>query len=201
MLNFIPWVALTVACALVARRVLRERLVVFWLLWSGVVHVAMEASYGLFPEVVRARATTTFGEFMLSGSDWSWFDPRWWSATYGQYARYDGRYAEHDPIIVFICYTEILLGPACFLLAWMIQRRHRLRHPVQLVLCTCQIYGTVLYFAQPLFAGNWAETITDDPFELLVFVVVLNGLWIGAPLAMIAQSFYASGNGPKPLES
>src|SRR5690606_20642577 len=179
-------------CALVARRVLRERLVVFWLLWSGVVHVAMEASYGLFPEVVQARATTTFGEFMLSGSEWSWFDPRWWSSTYGQYARYDGRYAEHDPIVVFICYTELLLGPACFLLAWLVQTGHRLRHSVQLVLCTCQIYGTVLYFAQPWVAANWATTMTDNWFELLVFVVVLNGLWIGAPVAMIVQSFRAA---------
>src|SRR5262249_2734770 len=147
MVALTPMLLLTVASAVLALRLRRERLITFWLLWSGLIHLVMEASYGLFHERVTARATTTFTEFLFSAAPiGSWFDPRWWAGVYGQYARYDGRYAVGDPLVIFICYTELVLGPLCFLLVWLIQRQSAFRHKVQLVLCTAQFYGTVLYF-------------------------------------------------------
>lgn len=149
----------------------------------------MEGSYGLFPNEVKTRAATTFTERMFETSSvLSWFDPRWWATLYEQYARYDARYALHDPLVIFFCHTELLLGPVCFLLVYLIVKSHPLRHPVQLMLCTAQFYGTVLYFFSPLIYGTWSKVMTPDSFELIVFVLILNGLWLAVPAAMMVQS-------------
>ncbi len=192
MIALTPMLLFTLAAAAFAWRMKRERLLTFWLLWSGLIHIVMESSYGLLPHVVTARATTTFTQYLFTPAPIaSWFDPRWWASVYGQYARYDGRYTVADPTILFICYTELLLGPLCFLLVWMIQSGNRLRHRVQLVLCTAQFYGTVLYFVAPMIQGNWSTVMTHDTFELIVFVISLNGLWMVIPGWMIYQSFTA----------
>ena len=77
MVALVPMLLLTVGAAAVAVRLKRERLVTFWLLWSGLIHIVMEASFGTFHEVVTTRATTTFTQFLFSHvSPASWFDPR-----------------------------------------------------------------------------------------------------------------------------
>ncbi len=189
MISLIPMLLLTAASAGLAFRLRRERLISFWLLWSGLIHLFMEASYGAFSQVVQTRATTTFTEFLLSPAPLTAIvDPRWWASVYTQYARYDGRYAEHDPLVIFICYTEFILGPLCFFLVWLIQKGSPFRHRVQLVLCTAQFYGTVLYFVAPMLQGTWSRVMSHDPFEVADFVVGLNGLWMLIQGIMIVQS-------------
>src|SRR5262245_61941325 len=104
MITLVPTLLLTVGAGVVAVRLRRERLVTFWLLWSGLIHLLLEGSYGIFHELVKTRSTTTFTQFLLSrASIFSWFDPRWWANFYVQYARYDARYIEQDPLVIFIC--------------------------------------------------------------------------------------------------
>jgi cholestenol delta-isomerase len=171
MIALTPALLITIGCGALAWRARRER---------------------LHPEVVTARATTTFTEYVLGpASLGDWFDSRFWARAYGQYARYDARYLTAQPTVVFICFTEVVLGPLCLLLAWLIQRDSPFRHPLQLVLCTAQFYGTVLYFVEPMVAGTWSEVMTQDPFELWVFVILLNGVWMVVPGLMIGQSVRA----------
>jgi hypothetical protein len=192
MVALTPMLLLTIAAGALAWRLRRERLTTYWLLWSGLIHLVMEASYGAFHEVVTTRSTITFTQFLFTKvSIGSWFDPRWWASVYTQYARYDARYSEQDPLVIFICYTEFLFGPACFLLVWAIQKGKAWRHKLQLVLCTAQFYGTVLYFVAPMMQGTWSRQMTHDPLELWIFVVALNGLWMIVPGIMIVQSWRA----------
>jgi hypothetical protein len=189
MVALMPMLFFTIGSAAVAFRFRRERLTTFWLLWSGLIHIVMEASYGTFHYVVTSRSTTTFTEFLFSRiSITSWVDPRWWASIYIQYARYDGRYFEGDPVVIFICYTEFVLGPLCFLLVYLIQKNSPYRHRVQLLLCTAQLYGTVLYFVAPVLQGTWSRVMTKDPFELAVFVFGLNALWMIVPVGLLYQS-------------
>ncbi len=189
MIALTPILLLIAASAALAIYLRRERLITFWLLFSGLIHLVIEASYGLFPHMVQTRATTTFTEFLLSHAPiTSWIDPRWWASAYTQFARYDARYAEHDPLVIFFCYTELILGPLCFLLVWLIHRGSAYRHRVQLVLCTAQLYGCVLYFVAPVMQGTWGSVMTNDPFELWVYIIGLNALWIIVPAVMIFQS-------------
>jgi cholestenol delta-isomerase len=192
MVALIPMLLLTLAAGALAWRLGRERLVTFWLLWSGLIHLVMEASYGAFHEVVKTRSAITFTQFLFSRISFgAMFDPRWWASVYTQYARYDARYSEQDPLVIFICYTEFLFGPACFLLVWAIHKGKAWRHKLQLVLCTAQFYGTVLYFVAPMMQGTWSRQMTRDPLELWVFVIGLNALWMIVPGIMIVQSWRA----------
>jgi hypothetical protein len=192
MVALTPMLLLSVAAGVLAWRLRRERLITYWLLWSGLVHIVMEASYGTFHRVVTTKSTITFTEFLFTRVPISsWVDPRWWASVYTQYARYDARYMEQDPIVIFICYTEFLLGPLCFLLVYLIQKGSPYRHRVQLALCTAQFYGTVLYFFAPMMQGTWSRVMTHDSFELWVFVIALNGLWMIVPGSMIYQSLRA----------
>jgi hypothetical protein len=189
MVALVPMLLLTVAAGAAAWRLRRERLVSYWLLWSGLIHIVMEASYGAFHQVVTTKSTITFTEFLFTHVPISsWFDPRWWASVYTQYARYDARYSEHDPLVIFICYTEFVLGPLCFYLVYLIQTGSAYRHRVQILLCTAQFYGTVLYFFAPMLQGTWDRVMTHDPLELWAFVIILNGLWMIVPGAMIVQS-------------
>jgi hypothetical protein len=190
MVAMVPMTLFTLLAGAIAWKVKRERLLTFWLCWSGLIHIVMEASYGAFHEVVKTRSSITFTEFLFSPAPIaSWFDPRWWASVYTQYARYDARYMEQDPLVIFICYTEFFFGPACFFLVWMIQKGNAYRHRLQLILCSAQFYGTVLYFVMPMVQGTWSRVMTADPLELWVFVIILNGLWMIVPGIMVYQSF------------
>jgi cholestenol Delta-isomerase len=184
-----PMLLLTLGAGALAWKLKRERLVTFWLLWSGLIHIVMEASYGSFHEVVTTKSSITFTQFLFSHVGISqWFDPRWWASVYTQYARYDARYMEQDPLVIFICYTEFILGPLCFFLVYLIHKGSAYRHRVQILLCTAQFYGTVLYFLAPVVQKTWARVMTHDTFELWVFVIILNGLWMIVPALMVGQS-------------
>lgn len=189
---FVPPLLLTALCVVLAARAPGERLVVGWLLWSGMIHIFMELSYGFFPDEVVRRSAITFSEFMVQPTSvFGFLDPHWWAHMYEQYARYDGRYLDHDPVILLITQVELLMGPACLLLVALIARRSPYRHPVQLMLCTAQIYGTYVYFFTPIYRGDWSVTMTHELFDLWTYVIFLNGLWIVIPALLIVQSLRA----------
>ena len=187
--KFVPLLVSTLVCLVVARRASHEKLVTFWLLWSGCIHLFMELSYGFFPEVVTQGSQIGFLEFMAQPAGmFSFLDPHWWSGLYTQYGRYDGRYVTHDSVILMVTQAELVMAPGCFALAWMIAKRNRWRHGVQILLCTLQAYGTYVYFFDPVYRGTWSTVMTHDIFDLFTFVIGLNGLWIAVPMIMIWQS-------------
>ena len=190
---FVPLLLLTVLCGVLAYVSKKERLIIFWLLWSGIIHILLETSYSVFHEVVKVQRETTFMEYMLSPVDsiGVWFDLKWWASIYEQYARYDARYMLHDPSVVFFGYIEIPMGIGCFLLIYLIYKNSSYRHPVQLILCAAQCFGTIMYFTEPLVSGTWSTVMTANTFELIVYVFMLNGLWITIPILMMRQSTLA----------
>jgi len=44
------------------------------------------------------------------------------------------------------------------------------------------------YSFAPVYCADRATTMTSDPFELTVYVLLLNGLWIVVPALLILQS-------------
>ena len=192
MITLTPMLILVAICIAIAMRFKQERAIVLWLLISGFIHVLCEVNYGFFYPLVAEQSAITFSEFLLvPASLGEWFDPRWWVGFYEQYARYDARYSLHGPTVILLCYAEILMGPACFFLVWLIKKGSRFRHPCQLVLCSLQIFGTFIYFFHPMVAGTWSEVMTQDPFEQIVYIWILNGLWIAIPSILVAQSVRA----------
>jgi len=192
MLAALPLVGVSLLSLIFALLARKEKALVYWLLMSGAIHIILEGSYGFYHKEVTTKATTTFlDRFVEDVPVESAINPHWWAALYSQYARYDGRYAESDPMVVFFCYTELVEGILCFLLVYLIQSDSKYRHPTQIVCCTAQAFGTVFYFITPIIYNNWHRVMTPDPFELWVYVIILNGLWFIIPGAMIIQSFFA----------
>eukprot|EP01113_Clastostelium_recurvatum_P009374 TRINITY_DN1450_c0_g1_i1.p1 TRINITY_DN1450_c0_g1~~TRINITY_DN1450_c0_g1_i1.p1 ORF type:complete len:235 (-),score=65.83 TRINITY_DN1450_c0_g1_i1:51-692(-) len=192
MLAGVPLVVLFVLCIILAAFARREKALIFWLLFSGIVHLLLEGSYGFFHREVTAPATVTFMErFTQDVPMERALDFHWWASLYSQYAKYDGRYSISDPMVVFFCFTELVEGVLCFLLIALILNNSKYRHPVQIVCCTAQAFGTVFYFITPILYNTWDTVMTKDPFELWVYVIILNGLWMVVPGAMIIQSFNA----------
>jgi len=59
-----------------------------------------------------------------------------------EYGKADSRYLVSDPMIVSVeMLTAFLLTPLCVVLAYAISQQSPYRHWLQLVLCTCELYG------------------------------------------------------------
>ncbi|KAN0043321.1 hypothetical protein ACTA71_010969 [Dictyostelium dimigraforme] len=189
---FVPLAVLTALCVVFSLFVKREKLVVFWLLWSGLIHIILEGSYGFFAHEVTKASTVSFTEKMLElvPLENAW-NPHWYAQLYSQYAKYDLRYAIQDPMVVFFCFMELVQGVSCFLLVACVITQARVRHALQIFLCSIQGLGTVFYFITPYIYGLWEQQISSDPFELWVYVVGLNGLWLLIPIILTIQSFIA----------
>ncbi|KAF2074486.1 hypothetical protein CYY_004191 [Polysphondylium violaceum] len=189
---FVPLAVLSVFCVLLASCVKKEKLIVFWLLWSGLIHIILEGSYGFFAHEVTEASKVSFTEKMLEQVPLvNAVDPHWYASLYSQYAKYDLRYAIADPMVVFFCFLELVQGAFCFILALAVIKQANCRHALQIFLSALQGLGTVFYFITPYIYGKWQEQISSDPFELWVYVVGLNGLWLLIPIILTIQSFVA----------
>lgn len=59
-----------------------------------------------------------------------------------EYGQADTRYLVSDPTILSVeILTSFLLTPICVVLAYAISQQTAYRHWLQLVLCTCELYG------------------------------------------------------------
>ncbi|EGG18738.1 putative 3-beta-hydroxysteroid-Delta(8),Delta(7)-isomerase [Cavenderia fasciculata] len=194
MFTFLPLAVLTILCVVLSLFAKKEKLILFWLLWSGLIHIILEGSYGFFAHEVTKASEVDFMEKMFEDVPMEKaFDLHWYASLYSQYAKYDLRYAIADPMVVFFCFLELVQGAACFILALFVVQQSKYRHALQIFLSALQGLGTVFYFITPYIYGKWDELISSDPFELWVYVVGLNGLWLLIPIILTIQSFIAIG--------
>jgi hypothetical protein len=149
MLAGVPLVVLTLIAVVLASLAKREKLLIFWLLFSGVIHILLEGSYGVHNDEVTKEniSQVSFTEKLMEDvpleSAW---DSHFYASLYTQYAQYDYRYAVSDPLVIFFCWTELVEGVLCFVLIYAVLANASWRHPLQILCSTAQFYGTILYF-------------------------------------------------------
>jgi hypothetical protein len=68
--------------------------------------------------------------------------------------------------------TALITGPLCLLLAWGIVGNKPWRWAVQLITCSCQMYGLAWFMAHPFFSAD--KISSDDPFLYWVIFVGFN---------------------------
>jgi cholestenol delta-isomerase len=74
--------------------------------------------------------------------------------------------------------TAVIVGPLCFLLAYSIVHNTSYRYIVQVILCTCQMYGLIWFILYPEFnVGGLASIASFDPFLFWVIFFGLNAPW------------------------
>lgn len=60
--------------------------------------------------------------------------------------------------------TAVFDGPLCFLVAFGATHNLSYRHPLQIILCTCQLYGLTWFILQPMFSDTGiAGHFSSDP--------------------------------------
>lgn len=68
--------------------------------------------------------------------------------------------------------TALVTGPLCLLLAWAIVGNKSWRWSVQVVVCTCQMYGLAWFMTHPFFLAD--KISSNDPFLYWVIFVGFN---------------------------
>lgn len=83
-----------------------------------------------------------------------------------RYGNYNGRMESGTAAMEAI--TALLDGPLCFLVAYGAANNCSFRYPLQLILCTMQLYGLLWFVLQPLFTDSGIEGhFSSDPVSLL----------------------------------
>lgn len=110
-----------------------------------------------------------------------------------EYTIADGRWGISDPTIVSLeLLTVFFCSALCFFLVIFIYTKHPLRHFLQIVLCTCELYGGHMTFCPEWLTGNKQLVgLTVDPMRHLLHLWFFNGLWVVIPVIMLVQSWRA----------
>ncbi|KAJ3049015.1 hypothetical protein HK097_009978 [Rhizophlyctis rosea] len=104
-----------------------------------------------------------------------------------EYAQGDSRYMNSDPFVTIMeAITAIFWGSGSFLTAWAIYTNHPIRHILQFLISTGQMYGDVLYYLTTLWEG--APHCSPHPFHFWFYFITLNGFWIVIPLIIMFSS-------------
>eukprot|EP01117_Protostelium_nocturnum_P002299 TRINITY_DN12958_c0_g1_i1.p1 TRINITY_DN12958_c0_g1~~TRINITY_DN12958_c0_g1_i1.p1 ORF type:complete len:224 (-),score=76.73 TRINITY_DN12958_c0_g1_i1:63-734(-) len=139
---------------------------ILWLLLSGTVHSTLEFTFVFMRDGLVGNATDL-------------------------YAAADFRYGRplEAGTAAMETITALFDGPACFLVAYAAVRGLSWRHPLQIVVSVCQLYGLVWFSLQPHFLGGIHKVASSDPFLFWVVFVGLNSPWGIVPLALVVSSF------------
>ena len=139
-----------------------------WLVLSGVIHFWVEGSFVFFRT----------DSFIKTGMDY--------------YASGDLRYNHpmEPGTKAMEAITAVLEGPMCLLIAYGHIMKASWRHPLQLVITTCQIYGLVWFILHPMCdPKGHVDHITSDTFLFWFLVVGMNAPWGIVPPLLFYQSY------------
>lgn len=141
--------------------------VVFWLILSSVVHMWLEFNY------VFARGPKDSGMYNAMNL----------------YFAADFRYGEplETGTASMETITALLVGPLCLLLAYAVVLQKSWRHPLQICVTTCQMYGLLWFIGHAWFDTKPAAS--DDPFLWWTIFFGLNLPWAIFPPLLWTQSF------------
>lgn len=92
--------------------------------------------------------------------------------------------AELGTRVVLTMCLQVVWGPGCFLVAWLILNKHPLRYPVQMLISMGQMYGAVCYYATSLVDAYILDKHYSRPeaYYFWCYFVGTNFFWIVIPL-------------------
>ncbi|CAI8042476.1 Emopamil-binding protein-like [Geodia barretti] len=151
-----------------------DKLAVFWLLYNAIVHWSIEGSFVFLS--LTGSVNTAEG---LMADLWK------------EYAKADARWGVSDPTIVSLeILTVFFNGTLTLVLVHAVLAGRSYRHFVQVLVNTCELYGGWMTFAPEWLTGS-KNLDTSSPLYLWVYLVFFNGLWVVAPVLLLAQSCLA----------
>jgi hypothetical protein len=150
-----------------------DRLVLAWLIWDIIIHVTFEGPFVILSLIGTIKESSSFT-----------------ALVWKEYGKADSRWLVSDPTIVSLeILTVFVVAPLCLLLVYAICKRRPYRHWVQLVVCTCELYGGWMTFGPEFLTGSPSLTY-NNPFYLYVYLIFFNGLWVVIPALLMYQSWH-----------
>jgi len=149
-----------------------DRVVQTWMVWVILIHMSMDIPFTIISLTGTVKDSTSF------------FALQW-----KEYGKTDTRWLVSDPTIVSQDVIHILvITPLCMLLVHAIHKRQTYRHWLQTIIGTASVYAGFMTFGPEIFSGC-PHIVTDNPFNLYVYVVFFNGLFVAMSLLLIHQSW------------
>lgn len=167
-----------------------EKLAFVWFLIDAFTHLSIELGYVYLAFTTTAQKTDNY-----LGHIWR------------EYGRADARWAIRDPVVMSIELATVFVGLLCLLMVYGVIYRSGWRHPLQIIICVCELYGGWMTFAPGkiisedalnfffvrLFLIEWIDGSPNlngsDPILLWIYLVFMNGLWVVIPLLLLWDSF------------
>ena len=148
-----------------------ELLVVGWYMIDALTHLTIEFAYVVLALTSTAEKTDSF-------MGWLW----------REYSRADARWMVRDPNVISIEILTVCLGLLCLLQVGAVLCRTKWRHPLQIVICTAELYGGWMTFCTEWVDGS-PNLNGRDPILFWIYLVFMNGLWVVIPLLLLWDSF------------
>lgn len=151
-----------------------DKLILFWLFWDIFIHFGLEGPFVYL---------SVYGTIKDS--------QQWIALPWKEYGKADKRWLVSDPTVVSLeLLTVGFVAPLCVVLIYAICAKRHYRHWLQLVVCTCELYGGWMTFCPEWLTGS-QNLVTSNWLFLWVYLVFFNMLWVVVPVLMMWQSWNA----------
>ena len=116
-----------------------------------------------------------------------------------EYDKLDGRYRRAEPLVMLVCYLEILIMfPLCLYTYRALVGRKPQRHVLQIVTSLIQLVGTYFFTLDEIIGGfkdvpvdRNLEFTNEHIFYFWIFFVAANLLWTFLPIYLISKGWAA----------
>ncbi|KAJ6004530.1 emopamil binding protein [Penicillium canescens] len=136
---------------------LSDRIAFTWMCLTGFIHLFFEAHF------VINHKTLAGGQALFS-------------QLWKEYSLSDSRYLTSDAFLVSMeAVTAFAWGPLAFLIAYCIAVQHPIRHALQIIISTGQVYGDVLYYATSLLDESYCR---PEGYYFWFYYFFFNFIWM-----------------------
>ena len=154
-----------------------DKVTLIWFMIDAATHLTIELGY------LWLALTTTAAK----GGDG--FLAKLWR----EYGRADKRWSVRDTGIVSVEIATVFVGVLCLFLVYGVWSNRSWRTPLQIIVCTCELYGGWMTFAPEWFSVPPNPNLSgSDPVLFYIYLWFMNGLWVVVPLVLLWDSWSAS---------
>jgi hypothetical protein len=142
-----------------------------WFGFDGLCHLLFEGAYVLFTLIGPIKNVKA-----LIALPWN------------EYAKADFRWNQYDPTVLSLeLLTVLVAGPMALAIVWAIITNNKWRHPLQLIICVCELYGGWMTFGPEWVIGS--PNIDASNFTYLwLYLTIPNGVWVAIPVYLAWES-------------
>ena len=157
-----------------------DKVTLGWFVIDAFTHLTIEFGYLYLALTTTAKESSSF-----------------MAKIWNEYARADSRWNVRDEGIISVEMATVAVGVLCLFQIAGVFSGASWRHPLQIVISVCELYGGWMTFAPEWFSNPPNQHLLvsvrgEDRGELLwIYLWFMNGLWVLVPIVMLWDSWAA----------